>query len=49
MRKAGPGAFFDAIEMLSDDGQTRLCAYATGNHRRPLVGFWSQADVDRTD
>jgi DNA modification methylase len=49
MRKAGPGAFFDAIEMLSDDGQARLCAYATGSHRRPLVGFWSQADVDRTD
>ena len=38
MRKAGPGAFFDAIEMLSDDGQTRLCAYATGNHRRPWWG-----------
>jgi site-specific DNA-methyltransferase (adenine-specific) len=49
MRKAGPTAFFDAIEMLSDDGQARLAAYATGDHRRPLAGFWTQGDVDRTD
>ena len=48
MRKAGPNAFFDAIEMLSDDGQARLAEYATGRHPRPLAGFWSQADVDRT-
>jgi DNA modification methylase len=49
MRRAGPNAFFDAIEMLSDDGQARLAEYATGRHPRPLAGFWSQADVDRTD
>jgi DNA modification methylase len=49
MRKAGPNAFFDAIEMLSDDGRARLAEYATGRHPRPLAGFWSQADVDRTD
>ena len=48
MRKAGPSAFFDAIEMLSDDGQARLAEYADGRHPRPLAGFWSQADVDRT-
>ncbi len=48
MHRAGPTAFFDAIEMLSDDGQARLGEYATGVHRRPLVGFWSQADVDRS-
>ncbi len=49
MRRAGLTAFFDAIEMLSDDGQARLAKYATGRHPLPLAGFWSQADVDRTD
>jgi DNA modification methylase len=49
MRKAGPGVFFDAIEMLSDDGQARLAEYATGRHPRPLAGFWSKADVDSSD
>ncbi len=49
LRKAGPSAFFDAIEMLSDDGQARLKAYATGAHRRPLAGFWSQDVVDRIE
>ncbi|HVN52291.1 MAG TPA: site-specific DNA-methyltransferase [Acidimicrobiales bacterium] len=49
LRKAGPSAFFDAIEMLSDDGQARLKAYATGAHRRPLAGFWTQDVVDRID
>jgi len=49
LRKAGPSAFFDAIEMLSDDGRARLRAYATGAHRRPLVGFWTQDVVDRID
>jgi site-specific DNA-methyltransferase (adenine-specific) len=49
LRKAGPDAFFDAVEMLSDDGQTRLTAYAKGEHRRPLAGFWTQDVVDRID
>jgi DNA modification methylase len=49
LRKAGPNAFFDAIEMLSDGGQARLAEYATGRYLRPLAGFWSQADVDRPD
>jgi len=47
LRAAGPGAFFDAIEMLSDDGQARLVEYATGGHRCPLPGFWTEADVEK--
>jgi len=46
MRKAGPNAFFDAIEMLSDAGQARLADYATGAHRRPLTGFWTERDLE---
>jgi site-specific DNA-methyltransferase (adenine-specific) len=49
LRRAGPNAFFDAIEMLSDDGQARLKAYATAAQRRPLAGFWTEADVDRIE
>ena len=47
LRAAGPNAFFDAIEMLSDDGTpTRLAAYGTGEHHdRPLPGFWSVEDL----
>ena len=47
LRKAGPGAFFDAIEMLSDDGQARLADYAHGGHPHPLPGFWTERDLDR--
>jgi len=45
LRAAGPGAFFDAIEMLSDTGQQRLADYATGGHHRARPGFWTEADV----
>jgi site-specific DNA-methyltransferase (adenine-specific) len=48
LRKAGPNAFFDAIEMLSDAGQERLAEYATGRHRRPLPGFWTERDLQRS-
>ena len=38
---AGEDAFFDAIEMRSDDGYERLRKYAAGGHRdKPLPGFW---------
>jgi DNA modification methylase len=47
LRAAGPEAFFDAIEMLSDEGRRRLAAYATGRHAAPLSGFWSERDIDR--
>jgi len=46
LRAAGTGAFFDAIEMLSDEGRTRLAVYAEGGrHLRPLPGFWTDEDV----
>ena len=47
LRAVGPQGFFDAMEMLSDEGQNRLLAYAAGeHHRRPLPGFWTAAEID---
>lgn len=45
LRAAGPGAFFDLIEMLSPRDMVRLTAYATGNHAKPLEGFWRAKDL----
>jgi modification methylase len=46
LRSAGPDAFFDAIEMLSDEGRERLEIYAKGGSTQdPRVGFWSEADL----
>jgi len=46
LRAAGMDAFFDAIEMLSDEGRSRLRTYAEGGrHEVPLAGFWTEADV----
>jgi site-specific DNA-methyltransferase (adenine-specific) len=47
LRAAGPDAFFDAIQMLSERDCLRLSDYATGHHRRPLPGFWTDEDVAR--
>ncbi len=48
LRAAGPEAFFDAIEMLSDDGRARLERYAAGGCiDDPQLGFWTAADLDR--
>ena len=48
LRAAGPDAFFDAIELRSDEGRARLERYATGGHtKQPLAGFWSDADLAR--
>ncbi len=48
MRAAGPDAFFDAVEMLSDDGRSRLERYAKGGFTdAPLPGFWTDRDLDR--
>jgi site-specific DNA-methyltransferase (adenine-specific) len=48
LRAAGMGAFFDAIEMLSDAGRSRLEAYAKGGrHQVPLAGFWTEEDISR--
>ena len=50
LRAAGPKAFFDAIEMLSDEGRYRLGRYASGgNLTQPLTGFWTASDLDRLD
>lgn len=48
LRAAGPDAFFDAVEMLSDEGRERLERYAQGGHTdEPLLGFWTAADLAR--
>jgi len=48
LRAAGPEAFFDAIEMLSDDGRSRLERYAGGGCADdPQLGFWTAVDLDR--
>ncbi len=50
LRAAGPKAFFDAIDMLSDEGRSRLERYAEGgNAAAPLPGFWSPADLARVE
>jgi site-specific DNA-methyltransferase (adenine-specific) len=47
LRAAGKGgAFWDAIEMLGDDGPKRLRAYASGETVRPLPGFWTEDEVE---
>jgi site-specific DNA-methyltransferase (adenine-specific) len=46
LRAAGPGAFFDAVEMLSDSGAARLDSYGQGGrHDRALPGFWTEAEL----
>ncbi len=48
LRAAGPDAFFDAIEMLSDEGRQRLARYAKGGRSpQPELGFWTPADLSR--
>jgi DNA modification methylase len=50
LRAAGPKAFFDAIEMLSDEGRARLEQYGLGGHTTtPLPGFWTAADLANLD
>jgi DNA modification methylase len=49
LRAAGPDAFFDAIEMLSEDSLERLRRYAKGGFTEcPLEGFWTAQDLVRT-
>lgn len=48
LRAAGPGAFFDAIDLLSDEGRARLAMYAGGGLcAAPQPGFWTQQDLAR--
>jgi site-specific DNA-methyltransferase (adenine-specific) len=55
LRAAGPTAFFDAVEMLSDEGRTRLEKYAKGGFvhdgivEPALTGFWTEADLEPHD
>jgi hypothetical protein len=45
LRAAGPGAVFDVVDMLSDDGAERLQRYAAGGADAPQPGFWTAADL----
>jgi DNA modification methylase len=46
LHAAGPTAFFDAIEMLSEAGRNRLGRYATGGcHRQAFPGFWTAQEI----
>lgn len=50
LRAAGPGAFFDAVELLAPAGQHRLKLYAGGGEGRCTVaepGFWTEAELAR--
>jgi DNA modification methylase len=48
LRAAGPGAFFDAIEMLARPDLERLTRYARGGLGTvPEPGFWTVADLAR--
>lgn len=48
LRAAGPDAFFDAVEMLSDEGRARLALYAAGGrHDAPEPGFWTEQEIER--
>lgn len=50
LRAAGPLAFFDAIEMLSEPSVERLELYASGGHAgRPQPGFWTTDDLTRRE
>ncbi len=49
LRAAGPEAFFDAIEMLSDEGRARLEDYAAGGYANggtPRPGFWTERELN---
>lgn len=48
LRAAGPDAFFDAIEMLSQHSLERLALYAKGGFTdNPQAGFWTSQDLAR--
>jgi hypothetical protein len=48
LRAAGTDAFFDCIEMLSEESVQRLAAYAPGGRTdRPEPGFWTAAELAR--
>ncbi len=40
LRAPGPGLVFDAVEILDPAGRARLAAYAAGEAKAPVPGFW---------
>jgi hypothetical protein len=50
LRALSPELVLDAIEIMSDEGQHRLEAYAGGGHGQgPATGFWSSAELRELD
>jgi len=48
LRAVGPRTVFDVIELLSEQGNVRLAAYAVMRERvTPLPGFWTESEVRR--
>ncbi len=45
LRASGPGAIFDAVDLLSPEARQRLATYARGRSGAPRAGFWSSADL----
>jgi site-specific DNA-methyltransferase (adenine-specific) len=45
LRACGPGAFFDAVDLLAPAARVRLAAYAGRGTSAPLPGFWLQSDL----
>jgi DNA modification methylase len=49
LRALGADIIFDAIEMLSAEGEDRLSTYARGGHdQHPAGGFWTTAELTPT-
>ena len=47
LRAAGTEAFFDVVDLLSEDGLDRLRRYAKGGCTGiPRLGFWTARDVE---
>lgn len=48
LRSAGPDGFFDAVDVVSEEGRDRLRLYAKGGYAGdPQLGFWTPADLAR--
>jgi modification methylase len=45
LRAGGPGAIFDAVDLLAESAVARLATYAGGRCGSPRPGFWSEADL----
>jgi DNA modification methylase len=44
LRSVGPRGFFDAVELLSEEGRERLRLYAQEGRDQPVPGFWTADD-----